>query len=214
MVKVKVFFAFFCWAWSWVRFGQSPFQCFCWVRLTRFQQQTASVQDEYGSILASSALCLLEGHAKRKQQKYKEEPADARSKRFERERKKFALLLAEMIREAGLPIADTINKLDDPKEGWLRLFSTCRANTLKSRYKAWKPFRDWLEVHRARVFPLSLKDVVDYMQFRMSESCGKSVPESFSSSLHLMELVGRVPDAEKISKDPMGMALFVRGLQN
>ena len=139
-----------------------------------------------------SALCLLEGHAKRKQQKYKEEPADARSKRFESERKKFSLLLAEMIREAGLPVADTIKKLDDPKEGWLRVFSTRRANTLKNRYKAWKPFRDWLEIHRSRAFPLSLKDVVDYMQFRMNESCGKSVPVSFSTSLHLMELVGRV----------------------
>ena len=35
-----------------------------------------------------------------------------------------------MIREAGLPVADTINKLDDPKEGWLRLFSTRRANRI------------------------------------------------------------------------------------
>ena len=175
----------------------------CITDLTCVQQHVANIQDEYKSILASSALCLLEGHAKRKQQKYKEEPADARSKRFESERKKFALLLSEMIREAGLPVADTINKLDDPKEGWLRLFSTRRANTLKNRYKAWKPFRDWLEIHRARVFPLSLKDVVDYMQFRMRESCGKSVPGSFSTALHLMELVGRVPDAEKISKDPL-----------
>ena len=175
----------------------------CISDLTCVQQHVANIQDEYKSILASSALCLLEGHAKRKQQKYKEEPADARSKRFESERKKFSLLLAEMIREAGLPVADTINKLDDPKEGWLRLFSTRRANTLKNRYKAWKPFRDWLEIHRSRVFPLSLKDVVDYMQFRMNESCGKSVPVSFSTSLHLIELVGRVPDAEKISKDPL-----------
>ena len=175
----------------------------CISDLTCVQQHVANIQDEYKSIVASSALCLLEGHAKRKQQKYKEEPADATSKRFESERKKFSLLLSEMIREAGLPVADTINKLDDPKEGWLRLFSIRRANTLKNRYKAWKPFRDWLEIHRSRVFPLSLKDVVEYMQFRMSESCGKSVPGAFSTALHLMELVGRVPDAEKISKDPL-----------
>ena len=24
---------YFCWAWSWVGFGQGPFQCFCWVWL-------------------------------------------------------------------------------------------------------------------------------------------------------------------------------------
>ena len=40
------------------------------------------------------------------------------------------------------------------------------------------------------------------MQFRVNEGCGKSVPESFSTALHLMELVGRIPDSEKISKDP------------
>ena len=175
----------------------------CFSELGRIQHCSSNIQDEYKTILGSSALCLLESHAKRKQQKYKEEPADARSRRFESERRKFALLLSEMIREACLPVADTINKLDDPKEGWLRLFSTRRANTLKNRYKAWKPFRDWLEIHRSRVFPLSLKDAVDYMQFRMGESCGKSVPGSFSTALHLMELVGRVPDADKISKDPL-----------
>jgi len=160
------------------------------------------LQDEYKSIVSSSSLCLLEAHAKRRQAKLKEEPADARSKRFEREKRKFALLLAELVREAELPVAESINKLDDPKEGWLRLFSTRRANTLKNRYKAWKPFRDWLELHRSRVFPLTLKDTVDYMQFRVNEGCGKSVPESFATALHLLELVGRVPDSEKISKDP------------
>lgn len=160
------------------------------------------LQDEYKSIVSSSSLCLLEAHAKRRQAKLKEEPADARSKRFEREKRKFALLLAELVREAELPVAESINKLDDPKEGWLRLFSTRRANTLKNRYKAWKPFRDWLELHRSRVFPLTLKDTVDYMQFSVNEGCGKSVPESFATALHLLELVGRVPDSEKISKDP------------
>ena len=66
------------------------------------------LQNEYKSILSSSSLCLLEAHAKRKQSKYKEEPADARTKRFEREKQKFALLLAEMVREANLPVAAAI----------------------------------------------------------------------------------------------------------
>ena len=28
---LKCVLQYFCWAWSWVGFGQSPFQCFCWV---------------------------------------------------------------------------------------------------------------------------------------------------------------------------------------
>ena len=41
----------------------------CITDLTCVQQHVANIQDEQKSILASSALCLLEGHAKRKQQK-------------------------------------------------------------------------------------------------------------------------------------------------
>ncbi len=82
----------------------------CLTGLNRVQQFVANIQDEYKSILASSSLCLLEGHAKRKQQKYKEEPSDARARRFELERRKFAMLLADLIREARLPVAETINR--------------------------------------------------------------------------------------------------------
>ena len=148
-------------------------------------------------------MCLLEGHAKRRHLLYKGEPADIRSQRFERERKKFALLLRICIKEADLPVVSQISLLDDPHEGWLRIFATRHANTLKSRYKTWKPFRDWLEQHRGRVYPLGTKDAVDYLQFRVNEGCGKTLPESLCCAIHLMEQVGKVPESERISKDPV-----------
>ena len=161
------------------------------------------LQDEYKQITSSSAVILLEGHAKRRHLLYKGEPADIRSQRFERERKKFAVLLSNCIKEADLPVVAQISQLNDPHEGWLRIFATRRANTLKSRYKTWKPFRDWLEQHRGRVYPLGTKDAVDYLQFRVDEGCGKTLPESLSCSIHLMEQVGKVPESERISKDPV-----------
>ena len=159
------------------------------------------LQDEYRQITSSSAVCLLEGHAKRRHLLYKGEPADIRSQRFERERKKFALLLSNCIKEANLPVVSQISLLDDPHEGWLRILATRRANTLKSGYKTWKPFRDWLEQHRGRVYPLGTKDAVDYLQFRVNEGCGKTLPESLSCAIHLMGQVGKVPESERISKD-------------
>ncbi len=79
------------------------------------------LQDEYRQIISPSAVCLLEGHAKRRHLLFKGEPADIRSKRFERDRKKFALFLGNCIREADLPVASQISMLDDPLEGWLRI---------------------------------------------------------------------------------------------
>ena len=161
------------------------------------------LQDEYKQITSSSAVILLEGHAKRRHLLYKGAPADIRSQSFERERKKFALLLSNCIKEADLPVVAQISQLSDPHEGWLRIFASRRANTLKSRYKTWKPFRDRLAQHGGPVYPLGTKDAVDYLQFRVDEGCGKTVPESLSWSIDLMEQVGKVPESERISKDPV-----------
>ncbi len=37
----------------------------------------------------------------------------------------------------------------------------------------------------------------------MNEGCGKTVPESLSCAIHLMEQVGKAPESERISKDPI-----------
>ena len=83
------------------------------------------------------------------------------------------------------------------------MFAARRANTLKNRYKSWKPFENWLELHRGRLFPTSCKDAIDYIQFRVDEGCGKTVPESFSVVLGMLEVLGRVPEDQQISKDPL-----------
>eukprot|EP00435_Cladocopium_sp_Y103_P056270 s108_g19.t1 len=155
------------------------------------------------SLTQSSAFTVLEMATKKRQQKYKDEAPDARSKKFEAERRKYSLLLAGIIKSAGLPVVQLVNTLDDPLAAWVHLFAAWRSNTLKNRYKSWRPFEIWLELHRGRRFPLSCKDVIDYMQFRVDEGCGKSVPEAFSVSLHLIETLGRVSVDEQISKDPL-----------
>eukprot|EP00435_Cladocopium_sp_Y103_P000284 s7023_g1.t1 len=54
-----------------------------------------------------------------------------------------------------------------------------------------------------RVFPKDVKDVIDYMQHRVSNECGRTVPESFSATLGLLEQLGKVPEDERISSDPL-----------
>ena len=88
--------------------------------------------------------------------------AESRAKRADAERKKYSLLLAQVIIDAQLPVVALIQILDDPQQGWLHLFGTRRCNTLKNRFKAWRPFAVWLELHFGCKFPVSLRDIIDY----------------------------------------------------
>ena len=159
--------------------------------------------ESFSNISKTSCVLLLEAHLKKKQRNYKSEPGDARAKRFEHEKRKYTLLLSNLFKEASLPVVDHINVLGNAESAWYHLFAARRGNTLKNRYKSWKPFRDWLEVNRARVFPVGVKDVIDYIEQRLEDGCGKTVPETFSVSLHFMESLGRVPDVDRISNDEL-----------
>ena len=162
----------------------------------------SDLQASFQSISQSSAVTVLELAAKKRQRRFKEEAPDARSKRFESERRKYSLLLANVIKLAGLPVVRLVETLDDPSTAWVHLFAARRANTLKNRYKSWRPFAVWLEVHHAVHFPTSCNEVINYMQMRVNDGCGKTVPESFSIVLNMLEVLGRVPEDQQISRDP------------
>ena len=163
----------------------------------------ASVQEEFMKLTRTSAICILEMHTKRRQRRYRDDPADARAKRFDAERKKYTRLLAQVIIQTELPIVELVKTLDDPQAGWLHIFSARRGNTLKNRYKVWHPFRQWLEWHRGYLYPHGVKDAIDYMQHRVDNGCGRSVPQALQTALALIEQIGRVPEGSRISDDPL-----------
>eukprot|EP00435_Cladocopium_sp_Y103_P067642 s272_g30.t1 len=174
------------------------------VRSVMFRLPTrdqALVHEEFTRLTQTSALCILEMHAKRRQRKYKEDPADARARRFETERKKYAWLLAQVIIQAKLPVVELIQVLDDPQSGWVRIFAARRGNALKNRYKSWKPFEMWLEWNRGYLYPRGVKDAIDFMQHRVNDGCGRTIPEGLQASLSLIEQLGRVPEDVRISED-------------
>ena len=146
----------------------------------------STVQEEYQKITKTSVLCVLEMYTKRKQRKFGEDPPDVRSKHFEALRKKYTFLLSQVMISAALPVVPIVQALDDPMAGWLHLFAARRGNTLKNRYKSW-----------------SVKDPIDYVQHRVDEGCGKTIPESLSASLGLLEQLGRVSEDARISSDEL-----------
>ena len=165
--------------------------------------RSSDIQSSYQSITQSNAITVLELATKKKQRKYKDEPPDARAQKFESDRRKYSLLLANVIKLARLPVVELINTLDDPASAWIHLFAARRANTLKNRYKSWRPFANWLELHHAVHFPTSCNVVINYMQSRVDDGCGKTVPEAFSIVLNMLEVLGRVPEDQQISRDPI-----------
>ena len=157
------------------------------------------------ALVQTNVVSLIEADTKKRQKIHRLE-AESRAKRADVERKKYTSLLAQVIVDADLPVVALIRTLDDPQQGWVHLFGTRRCNTLKNRYKSWRPFAVWLELHFGRKFPVQLKDIIDYIQHRADEGCGKTIPESFHTSLTLIEQLGRVPEGEQLSDEQLWLA--------
>ena len=105
--------------------------------------------------------------------------------------------------EADLPIVALVRTLDDRQTAWIYLFAARRGNTLKNRFKAWKPCERGLETHRGYKYPKGVKDTIDYLQHRFDEGCGRTIPESFNAVLALLEQLGRVVDRNRIHDDAL-----------
>jgi len=88
----------------------------------------------------------------------------------------------------------------------LHVFAARRGNTLKNRYKVWRPFEQWLEWHwhRGYLYPRGVKDLIDYMQHRVDDGCGRSVPQALHTALALIEHTGRVPEGPASQMIPFG----------
>ena len=69
-----------------------------------------SVQDAFKHITQTDMLALVAAHSKRRQRVLKLE-AENRSKRMDAERKKYSMLLAQVIIDANLPVAALIQTL-------------------------------------------------------------------------------------------------------
>ena len=162
---------------------------------------SVALSHSYEAVARQNPLALLSALRKRKGLE-RQLDKESRATLEAQQRHDYALKLAGFIREAKLPVCEIIARLSDPDEAWPRLFGTRRSKTLRNRYRAWVRFREWLEISRERLYPSSVADVVDYAVERFHDQCGKTVLGSFQASLSVLEIVGRVPESQMISRDP------------
>ena len=86
-----------------------------------------------------------------------------RAEHEEAKRKKWALLLAGYIEEAGLPAVERVRAMGDPNAVWLRAFGARRGNTLKNRCRSWAPVREWMRGMLGPSFSTSRKGIREHL---------------------------------------------------
>ena len=97
------------------------------------------------------------------------------SQRAEHERlarEKYTALLADVIKEAQLPLVAILSEVDDPESAWKRIFGNRRSKTLRNRYRSWRAFEKWLTVIYGKTWPTSIAQLLAYINQRVEEGCG------------------------------------------
>eukprot|EP00435_Cladocopium_sp_Y103_P076247 s59_g84.t1 len=170
-------------------------------RLESSSWDASQLQESYDHLLAKETVPVRKVHKSKLSQALTLEVGNLMEV-AEEERVRWANELAEYMVEAELPVAKIVEKVGSQVKIWGRIFGSRRAKTLRNRAMVWKKFYIWLVLTRARCWPEGIHDVLDYMEGKVADGCGHTVPQGIMGALALLETVGRVDDGQKLSRDP------------
>ena len=83
----------------------------------------------------------------------------------------------------------------------LYMLGGARASTLKKKLLGWKSARAWLHTVKGLSWPARLVDVVECLEVRAGEPCGKTSLTTFLSRFNFMEKSGQVPADVRFSSN-------------
>ena len=119
------------------------------------------------------------------------------------ETKRWALSIAAMVKQAGLPATQVAEQTADPQSTWMRLCGNRRARTLRQTARTWVKVVEWLGLTFGEPWPSSASRIIDYLEERAQEGCGHTVPGSVLAALQLMESIGGVEKERRLGCSPM-----------
>ena len=125
-------------------------------------EPSRSVSDIFDESVKQNPLALLAALERRKKATPSDMDANQRAAKEKLSRERYAILLSDIIKNAGLPVVAQLEAVDDGGLSWKRVFGTRRSKTLRNRYKAWKPFELWLEVVHGARWPAHVKHLIGY----------------------------------------------------
>ncbi|CAE7543714.1 unnamed protein product [Symbiodinium natans] len=166
----------------------------------------SDVSKEFDELARQNPLSLLPGLERRRRAARTNLDSAKRAQQESDEREKYTLLLADVIRQAKLPVVAQLDAVNDDGRSWKRIFGTRRSKTLRNRFRSWRAFSRWLETSYHKVWPSSIVPLLEYADEKYNDDCGKTVLPSFQAALSVLEQAGRVPEAEMLSRDPTWLA--------
>lgn len=169
-------------------------------RLEEPEIKAGDLQDTFEGLLKKEALPMRQVRKTRLSQNLTLEVGNPLQV-AEEERMRWAMTLSQFIVAAELPVVDMVRESEDQQKSWGRIFGSRRAKTLRNRASTWKRYYIWLLLNRARHWPVKIGDVVDYLEGRIEDGCGPAAPQGLMRALALLEVVGRVEERKKLSKD-------------
>ena len=165
-----------------------------------------TLQETYASEARMNPLVLLPGLERRRKALRTDRDASQRAEHERLAREKYTALLADVIKEAQLPLVAILSEVDDPESAWKRIFGNRRSKTLRNRYRSWRAFEKWLTVIYGKTWPTSIAQLLAYINQRVEEGCGKTVLGSFQAALSVLEITGRVDEGSMLSRDKTWLA--------
>ena len=114
-------------------------------------------------------------------------------------RQKYVDMLVAELKSLKLPVVYQAGHSQAGEDRLGYLAGGRRTGTLRRRLGDWARLRKWLEVQdRATGFP-EVRDLLDYLEARAAEPCGKTVLQSAVEAVNFLETVGSVPAELRIS---------------
>ena len=123
---------------------------------------TEKSQDQFEEIVKSNPRYALDKTA---------DSSSTRAEKGAHDRERYALELAGILSEAGLPVVQQIYALDDPNKAWLRVFGMRRSKALRNRLRYWVGVRSWLVAYCGAVWPRSVSDLINYFEDSVKMGC-------------------------------------------
>ena len=154
---------------------------------------TEKFQEQFEEIVKSNPRFALDAIKKTSKQRKAADSSSTRAEKESRDRERYALELAGILSEAGLPVVQQIYALDDPNRAWLRVFGMRRSKTLRNRLRYWLRFRSWHVAYCGAVWPRRVSDLINYIEDSVKLGCTITLIDETQAALSVLEQVGRVP---------------------
>ena len=175
------------------------------------KQQRLDTGEIYDNLVAGHVELARKIYKSKAQRLRRAEVAEPEKIELE-ETRRWATLIAGFIIDSPMPAKEMVESTGDPVATWVRLCGNRRSRTLRQAARSWQRFHEWLQLSAGLKWPTSVAQVVDYLEERMLEPCGPTIPGSLLGSLQLLESIGGQEPASRLGSSPM-LANVVKNME-